>query len=202
MSVILLGDGTNTSSIAIGVYTFSHVALSPDRHRDNVDVIEGDGGYTVCYEKGTFIRIFPYRFTLLSDVQKKEFENKVWKTLKGRLHWFTLQPHNQPVTDILEQEYAGGSTLYIKNSLLAGDQIWVGWWVIVLTGAAAGQKRKVISSDFSGVLQVSPAFDNTVAVGDTFVLGYPVMFQEPDMGANPRIPNFWDMNITFVEKIM
>jgi hypothetical protein len=205
MSVILLGDGTLTSSIAFDVspLTLPTPALTPDVMGDNVDVIEGDGGWAVAYEKGIYRRVFPYRFTLLTQTQRDSIW-QWWQKIKGRLHWFTLQPHGQAITSSIAQQWVGGSNEYIRNSLLnQTTPYWRGFWVMVLDGAAQGQKRKAIHSTGTlGDIQVSPVFDNIVAAGNMVLLGYPVTLDEDSINFAPRLPNFWDMQIIFREKVM
>lgn len=208
MSVILLGDGTITSSKAFysSPFTLPDPAASPHIVRDNIDVIEGDGGCDVMYEKGTYQRIFPYRFTLVSNDIKEQID-RWWKNMEGRLNWFILQTPEQLITSEFTQEYTGGSNYIIENTLLKTGHLthwWRGYWVIVKDGAAQGQKRKIIKFYGTpyGHLYADPVFDNIVAVGDTVVLGYPVKLDEQDIQFIPRIPNFWDVNITFKEHLL
>jgi len=203
MSVILLGDGILTSSVAFTTLTLPAPALTPDIMQDNVDMIEGDGGWAVCYEKGTYRRVFPYRFTLLTSAQKDSLW-AWWQIVKGRLHWFTLQPHQQAVTSQIAQQWAGGSVEWIRNtSLNQADHYWRGFWVLVINGSAQGQKRKCINS-YGGMndIQISPIFDNPVAYGNNVQLGYPVILDEDSINFSPRLPNFWDVQMTFREKVM
>lgn len=207
MSVILQGDGNLTSSIAFPTITLPDPAPTPDIMEDNVDIVEGDGGWTVAYEKGTYRRIFPYRFTLLSASQKDDIW-KWWQLIKGRLHWFTLQPHGQAVTQIFAQE-GPDSTYKIKNSLLVPQptHYWRGFWALILSGTEQGAKRKIINSRGDdnpnwGDVDVSPPFDNAIVTGTDVLLGYPVALDEARINFSPRIPDFWDVETVFREKMM
>lgn len=206
MSVILLGDGSLTSSKAIFGSPLTLPDPAPSQHivRDNVDVIEGDGGFSVMYEKGTYRRIFPYRFTLLSESMKDQID-RWWKDMSGRLNWFTLQPQEQPITSSFLQQ-GTDSTSKITNSALNFSQLthwWRGYWVIALTGSAAGQRRKIYNSwgDPYGDIYCY-AFDNNIATGDEVILGYPVVLDEDSIIYIPRLPNFWDVQIVFKEKVI
>jgi len=205
MSVILLGDGNLTSSIAFDTspLTLPTPALSPDIMQDNVDVIEGDGGWMVCYEKGTYRRVFPYRFTLLTQNQKDLIWNW-WQKIKGRLHWFTLQLHGQAITSQFLQQYSGGSTTWVRNTVLnQADHYWRGFYVLVMDGGAQGNKRKIVNSFGGGTsFYFFPATDALIAVGNSVLLGYPVILDEDNINFTPRLPNFWDVQIIFKEKVM
>lgn len=202
MSIQIFGDGSATSSIAFTTITLPTPALTREVLSDNVEIIEGDGGWTVAYEKGTYRRIFPYVFSLLSQTQKDTLF-VWWELIKGRLNWFSLFPHEYPLaSEQIQQQYTGGSNYIIQNTVLnQSTNFWRGWWVIVRSGLAINQRRKIYQSGSNQVL-VTPVFNNTIAVNDYVTLAYPVELENSEVTFSLRLPNFWDVNLTFKEKIM
>lgn len=185
MSVILKGKGSpgdysaTLTSLAGG---FADVTLSipvlfyPDQSDDNVDVIEGDSGYNFGFAKGKDRRIFEYKFALQTDAVKQQVWN--WKQiLGGRLNWFTMQPHEQPVTQNITCN-ANGTTLTIKAQLGQATDYWIGYWVFILTGSLVGVRRKItgFTSGSTATITVDKVWGGTSypVSGDIFCLGYPV----------------------------
>jgi hypothetical protein len=207
MSVYLKGDGFNYSSIAFDTITLPNPALSPDIMEDNVDVVESDAGYRVCYEKGTYRRIFPYRWTLLSTTQRHTIW-AWWQKMKGRLHWFWLQPYDQAITEIIHQAEVPSD--YIIRSLEAWPREILyleanGFWLVVLEGNYQSEARKIINSGPDYPMSwyvVSPAYSGMIDVGIDLLLGFPVTLDESRIQFIPRHPNFWDVEIVFKEKII
>jgi hypothetical protein len=206
MSVYLKGDGQNYSSIAFSTITLPNPAISPDIMEDNVDVVESDAGYQVCYEKGTYRRIFPYRFSLLSDLKKEELW-VWWQKIKGRFHWFLLQPSKQVSENIdeLEHEVDMGNDKLVNAQFEQAINFWKGFWTIILTGDYSKTARKIIYSEPdipNYYIQVFPAFEQAIPIGNVFIIGFPVTLDESRIQFIPRHPNFWDVEIVFKEKII
>lgn len=202
MSIIIKGDGSNTSSVAFDNITLS-VAPSQDVMRDNVRRIEGDGGHTFNYERGTYKRIFPLRLRLLPDADRLELWIW-WQVIRGRNHWFTIHPNNQPVAWPFTQQYGAGSDIIVRNNQLTqGDDYWKGYWLFVLTGAATGQRRKV--KDFyssNDELWFDRKFDNPIGYGDQVLLAYPVEVMDQEIRFIARLPTFKDVNLNLIEKLL
>jgi hypothetical protein len=204
IQIKLKGDGIGSSSVAFTTLIFPVSPESLPYPQDNVDLIEGDGGYEDSYEQGTYRMIFPYSLRQVSVADLNALESW-WKIVKGRLHWFTLFPHNYPLSqESIQQAYSGGSTTIIQNALLnQGVDFWRGWWAYVFTGAAAGQKRKIISSDGINKVTVSPAFNNIVAVNDYVQLSYFVRLLDDKLPkGSMRSPEYYDINLNMIEKVM
>jgi hypothetical protein len=204
MSIYLKGDGAVYSSMAFDTVTLPNPAISPDILEDNVDIVETDAGYIATYEKGTYRRIFPYRFTLLTQTQRDDLWIW-WQNIKGRSHWFLLQPQEQKTVSILETE-TGENTdreLFNQYIYLQSPGTWKGYWVFILAGNYRKEARKVISeipTDDSVI--VSPPFSGYILEGLKFILGYPVTLDQARFEATPRFPNFWDVELIFKERII
>jgi hypothetical protein len=202
MSIYLKGDGQIYSSVAFTTITLPNPAISPDIMEDNVDVVEGDGGYTAMYQKGTYKRIFPYKFTLLTEAQK----NLLWtwyQTIEGRSNWFLLQPYGQPADTVglLDNEQIGTDLLY--NSYLYEQRSWEGFWAFILGGDHRGETRKIIAFETdSNYIQVSPAFGGAIESYMKFILGYPVTLDEDKVEFVSHSYNYWDVQLIFREKVI
>lgn len=199
MSVYLKGDGRIYSDIKFDAITLPNPAISPDVIEDNIDIIEADAGHTVTYQKGSHRRTFPYRFTLLTNSQKTELWNW-WQVIQGRLSWFLLQPYEQQISSIFEQEMISE---FIYNAELHNQRNWEGYWIFVLDGDYGGEKRKATNFEISGdYIKPKPYFSGKITTGTNIILGYPVVLENARFEAMPRYPSFWDITLVFKEKMV
>ena len=74
---------------------------------------------------------------------------------------------------------------------------------MIKTGIAQGLWRKIQHSyGSSDQVVVDPAFDYAVGTGDSFMLGYPVQFMENEILFVPRAPDWWEAQMSLIEKVM
>ena len=120
MSVILKGDGQVYSSVAFDTITLADPAISNHILESNIEIVETEARHRTTFEKGTYRRIFPYHFSLLSATQKLALQNW-YRIVKGRLHWFLLQPPEQYQSWMgVELEQGTDSNSIIYNDYIEG----------------------------------------------------------------------------------
>jgi hypothetical protein len=151
------------------------------------------------------LRIFPYQFTLISQILYEEIWTW-WQKIKGQLHWFLLQPQEQYFTGIVQQTHASTDEIYDTD---LGIPILGGYndsLAFILEGNCRKQARKItgggLALPFGPFVDVSPAFSETIAVGTKALIGYPVSLDESRIEFVQRMPEFWDVNLVFREKII
>lgn len=213
MSIYLKGDGRIYSSIAFTTITLPNQSQSPEILEDNVEIVESEAGYNESYQKGNYRRVFPYRFTLLTQTQKDILWDW-WVKIKGQSHWFLLQPQDQVFnTGITSQYYCGtymGQNTCNKWLFGATDSedflAYRGFWSFILDGNCKGERRRITKGGWHTppfpYAEVYPFFSNDIILGTQFIIGYPVMLEGIRFEATPRIPNFWDVELVFKEKII
>jgi hypothetical protein len=87
--------------------------------------------------------------------------------------------------------------------LIQDDQTWRGYWAVIKNGLAQGLWRKILHSyQSANQVVVDPPFDYAVGTGDTFMLGYPVQFMDHEINFIPRAPDWWEAQMTLIEKVM
>jgi len=182
-----------------------------------VELAEGDAGYSKVYKKGICRRIFPYRFTLLNQSQKDTLWDW-WQKIKGRGHWFLLQPQDQFFPVGIQQQmycgtYMGQNTC---NKWLFGSgftdpypesfSVYKGPWAFILNGNYRKEARKIITGGWhtppEPYAEVFPVFSGRIISWTTFIIGYPVTLDQARFEATPRFPNFWDVELIFKEKLV
>lgn len=209
MSVIFLADGDFYSSKAFpgGSLSLPSIKKHPHRHRSGGQSVEGDAGWSIEYETGTYRRTFNLQWLLLSNDQKVSIE-RFFKALNGKANWFSLQLPDWPDehwTSIFTQDKVGGSTTIIEDAS-AFDTPNItdglkGLYVYVLSGINQGYKRKIDTHTPGSQAVVDPAFPNSVAQGVSLRLAYPVKFETEDVVCTHRHPLFWDVQLRLIEKV-
>jgi len=215
MSVVLLGDGTITSSIALTTLTLNNPPpLSPPaQFTENVDRLKSDGGVMTIYKKGRrgLIHTLPI---LWINTNTMQLLLTFFETVDST-NWFTLQDHlilvktaishqtlvpSYPKTVI--QNYPGtdfNNWFYPKTGLTAFCMSVVGG------GGNTGERRRIkrnaqITVPDDSVL-VDPGFTNNLQVGDTFLIGIPVTFTSPPKIVPVRHADAFKVELNFEEKI-
>jgi len=189
MSVVILGNGTTTSSIfidAFGTYaallkdTIPNTAIFADV--PNTTRVVGDGGYDYKYRRGKPRGVFSLQWAMLPVAQLQDIQ-RIWK-LTETYHWMTIQ-----TTDLSEKSQLYNTTVgtgnFFQGSLdginpMPGSGTnWIipSKWVLWHTGANAGKHSRIFDFLTNGQFQIEDAL--TFANGDRFYVGWPASFVSP-----------------------
>lgn len=200
MSIVLTGDGTITSSVAITTLTLNDPVFrnKPREFIGNMEMLEGDGGVLQFYKKGRRSLRHTLRIPFLSATN---IENllELFETV-DQTNWFTLQDHTILTKTAIAQEAANQNDI-IQHSTAFSNWFFprMGLTAFCITGTNQGQRRR-IKFDAANAIQVSSAFSNIIVVGDTFLVGIPVYFEtEPII--EPASHNLFVVELNFREKI-
>lgn len=209
MSIYFVADGNYFSSKS---YSGIQLQLSMTPigriHRDNADVIEGDSGVAVQYEKGTYRRIFPIRLPIITDQQRANME-KFWKQMSGRSNWFTIvlgDPPDRHYSAQFAQEGSASQTVIVNLTAFSDSQQpthdnLVGAYIYSISGANAGKIRKITSQPSHGESVTVEAFPSNIETGHILRLGYPVYGESDSLEVIPRLPLYFDVNMRLIERI-
>ena len=206
MGVRFTGNGTGTSSISFTTIDLRAPTLSTSMPSiiDQVELLKSDAGIITPYKPGQRQLQFDFRWNLLNNTELeaiKEFLEEV----DGSNNWFTLQDHFIPeVAKAAMPELLGTSsphTLLTADNLLGS--LWsdkpVGRWAFIMSGSQINQRRRIKFYGTSNIT-VDPGFAGTIAIGNTFLIGTPVIIMPGQIKILPRLNDRWDMSMTFLEK--
>jgi hypothetical protein len=202
MSVLLLGDGTITSSIALTTLTLNNPSpLScPREFVDNFELQRGDGGVIQLYKKGRRSLRMTLRISWITTILMDNLM-KVLETV-DQTNWFTLQDHTVYTKSNIAHETLTGQAEVIQNA--TAFQNWLffaeGLTAFAMTGANQGQRRRINYQDYTSI-KVSPVFSNNIAIGDTFLIGIPVFLTSPPKIESIRYSDAFRVELNFEEKI-
>ena len=207
MSVILLGDGTITSSVALTTLTLNNpVASNPPREFiDNLELLRGDGGVIQLYKKGRR----SLRSTLRIPWMSKTIMDNLMKILEtvDQTNWFTLQDHTVGIKTSIAHETLTLQKILIRNPTAFNDSNWIfmpegltAFCLSVVGGGGNTGERRRIDYWSNNEIRVPLGFTNNIQVGDTFLIGIPVIFASPPK-IEPLSYNSFRVEINFEEKI-
>jgi len=206
MSVVLLGDGTITSSIALTTLTLGNPVSSnpPSQYSENREVQKSDGGVITLYKKGRMALNHTLKIPWLS---KTDVENilRFFATVDSS-NWFTLQDHFVGYKSAFAHGTVPSQKIEIYNPVV--DTNWI-YQAIGLTafcmsvvggGGNTGERKRIVSQGVHYIEVFSPGFTNDIQIGDTFLLGIPVIFSSPPR-IEPMSYNSWKVELNFEEMI-
>lgn len=209
MSVVLLGDGTKTSSIAMVASPLAIKDPSPatPMFDDDDNVIErvGDGGYDYIYKAGVTRAELSFSWKMLPYFGNAigagiHDLNRVWFYF-GRRHWLWLQPPELDATAkaLRTNDTTNSNTAFIHDAALTFSEArnYPGKWIVWISAPASpptrlvdntGKMGRIITSYSEGSLELDRNFN--ILPNDTFYIGYPVRFKS---GYRPvRVGNLAD----------
>jgi len=206
MSVILLGDGSITSSIAVTTLTLGNPIRSnpPGQIMGNVRGVEGEGGVQVLYKKGRRKLKFTMRIAWLSSTMVenlKEFQEVIDQT-----NWFTLQDEFVLTKTDIVHETVTGQKYIITNSTAFDNWLYpriglTAFCMSVVGGGGNTGERRRIYADGANIIAVSPDFTNNIQIGDTFKIGIPVIFTDEVKIDKMNSLGYFIAELYFEEKI-
>jgi len=214
MSVILLGDGTITSSVAITTLTLGNPGglHPPAQPTENVDRLKSDGGVMTLYKKGRRGLVHTLRIPWLTTADMtlllrffEVVDSTNWFTLQDNLVYYKSAFAHEGITaqNIVIYSATAFQTawLYTKLGLTAFCMSVVGG------GGNTGERKRIVNQDIliSGWstydVIVSPGFTNNIQVGDTFLLGLPVISASPPKIEPIKPSDAFKVELYFEEKI-
>lgn len=198
MSVLFIGDGTKTSSIAFSTVTFTNnPVVSSDiiPIEQNIEIIESDAKVRTVYKRGPIQMPMRMKFNLFTEAQLADIMD--WKEIIVA-NWFTLQDQNVKTKTALTVDSGDADTIVADPDLFD----WLsptGRYVIMATGTLAGKRRRIKSySSSSKLINLDTAFASSVTAGDTFYIGLPVFLTNNPMPRRTP-PNWWEIDFVFEE---
>ena len=187
MSVVLLGNGTTTSSIGLGSYNNSVFRDTVPNTRIFSDIpnatrVVGDGGFDFVYRRGKPRAVFSLDWVMLPQGQLLILQ-RIWAIVENH-HWFTVQTSDLSEKSELFNTLVGTS-IFIQGSLdgvnpmpgTAINWIFLGKWVIWTAGANVGTRIRITDFFTTGHIQMENSL--TLANGNRFFIGYPARFVSP-----------------------
>jgi len=213
MSVILLGDGSITSSVALTTLTLNNPVVSnpPAQIFENREILKGDGGAMIIYKKGRRGLIHTLRIPWI-NASTMQLLLTFFETVDST-NWFTLQDNFILVKTAITHTTL--VPLYPKTVILNATD-FINWLFpktgltafcmsVVGGGGNTGERRRIKRNGQIAVADdsvlVDPGFTNDLQVGDTFLIGIPVIF-----ASSPRIEslnyNSFRVELNFEEAIL
>lgn len=207
MGVRFIGNGTGTSSIAFTTVNLRAptVSTSGQSNIDQTEILTSESGIRSTYKHGQRQLQFDFIWHML-DVTEYEALKEFLEQVDGSNNWFTLQDHFIPKKDNINcQTLADDDTVYNTTDLASAT--WpdkpIGKYVFATLGANNNARRRIVEYIAGGPsVRVSPAFASVfnIVTPDTFLIGTPVVILPENIRFVPRLNNFWDVAMTFIEK--
>jgi len=172
---------------------------------DQTRLSQSDAGIITPYKPGQRQLRFEFIWKML-DITEYEGVKEFLEKIDGSNNWFTLQDHFIPKKTNINCETLSDNDIVYNVTDLASSQ-WpdkpIGKYVFATLGANNNLRRRITEYQSGGPgVVVSPAFPNVFNIGtpDTFIIGTPVIIMPDQVKFVPRLNNFWDMSMTFLEK--